>query len=137
MADLTITAANVSPGTNATKETANALAAITAGKVVYKDATTGKFGLADSNSATAGVRTPYGIALNDAAINQPLTVVTSGRVNIGAVVVIGESYYLSDTPGGICPEADLASGEYPSFIGFGTATTTIDVNIKASGVAVP
>lgn len=137
MTDLSITANNVSPASSAIKETLIALEAITAGQVVYKDPTTGKAGLADNNSATAAVREPYGVALNGAQANQPVTVQTGGRLNIGATVAAGESYFLSDTAGAICPEGDLASGEYTSLIGFGVSTTQIDVNIQKSGVAVP
>ena len=47
----------------------------------------------------------------------------------------GVAYYLSDTPGGICPVADLATGEYPTIIGIATSTTVLDVKFHASGVA--
>jgi hypothetical protein len=56
MAALTITAASVLAGSNASTENGTAGATITAGQVVYLDEATGKYGLADCNSATLGVR---------------------------------------------------------------------------------
>lgn len=136
-ANLSITAANVSPGTNAIKKTALALEAITAGQVVYRSAA-GKFGLADNDSATAAIREPYGIAVGNAATNQSVTVVTQGRVNIGAVVVVGTAYFTSSTPGAISgATSDATSGKYPSLVGFAISTTTIDVKLVFPGVAVP
>jgi hypothetical protein len=46
----------------------------------------------------------------------------------------GVAYYLSDTPGGICPVADLGTGEYPSIVGIATSTTVLNVNFQSSGV---
>ena len=47
----------------------------------------------------------------------------------------GVAYYLSDTPGGICPVADLASGEYPTVLGIATSTTVLAFDPQAAGVA--
>lgn len=134
MAELSITSTAVFPGSNAVKEMGLALETLVPGKVVYKDATTDKFGLADSNSATAGIRTPYGVCISGGLANQQVVVQRSGNLNMGAVVVVGESYFLSDTPGGLCPEADLGAGEYVSRIGVGINTTTIKIEISVSGV---
>lgn len=133
--DLSLTAANVVAGSGSTVVAGTAGAAVTAGQVVYRDAATGTWKLADDNSATAAARTPEGIALNGAASGQPLSVLRAGPVTIGATLTAGVAYYLSDTPGGICPVADLASGEYPTIIGIATSTTVLDVKIHASGVA--
>lgn len=135
MSDLSITAANVVPGSDAVVEHGTAGVSITAGQQVYLDSATGKYGLADNNSATAGVRKPRGTALHAAAANQPLAIQRDGSITIGATMTAGVAYYLSDTPGGICPVADLASGEYPSLIGMATSTTVLDLNYQESGVA--
>lgn len=134
MADLTITAANVVKGSDATIEQGTAGATITAGQVVYKDAN-GKYQLADSNSATAAARSPRGIALNDASANQPMAILRSGDITIGATLTAGVAYYLSDTPGGICPVADVGSGEYSVIIGIAESTSVLAVRIQESGVA--
>ncbi|MBZ9973506.1 hypothetical protein LB517_28150 [Mesorhizobium sp. BR1-1-12] len=133
MTDLSITSTGVLVGANASIEHGFAAAAITAGQVVYKDAN-GKFNLADTDSATAIVRKPRGIALNGAAAGQPLAIITKGDVTIGGTLTKGVFYYLSGTPGAICPVADVASGDYPAVIGVATSTTVLSVNIVAPDV---
>jgi hypothetical protein len=135
MADLTITAANVIAGAGSDIEHGTGGATITAGQQVYRDAATGRYLLADSNSATVAARTDRGTALNGCANGQPLAVHKEGPITIGATLTAGVAYYLSDTPGGICPVADVGSGEYSSIIGIATSTTVLNVDIQASGVA--
>jgi hypothetical protein len=135
MTDISITAANVVAVSGAQTTQGFALATITAGQVVYRDATTQNFGLADNNGSTA-TRTPVGIALNGAAANQPLTVLTFGSITIGGTMTAGVAYYLSDTPGGICPVADIGSGETATLIGIATSTSVLKVDINPSGVTI-
>ena len=135
MADLTITAANVVRGSNAKIEHGDAGATITAGQCVYRDTTDGEYKLSDADSGTAAVRSVRGIALNSASDGQPMTILRSGDITIGASVTAGVAYYLSDTPGGIAPVADLATGDYPTLIGIAKSTTVIAVKINESGVA--
>lgn len=134
MADVTVTPANVIAGAGATTKNGTAGATVTAGQAVYLDGTDSKYKLADSNGAAA-LRSPDGIALNGAANGQPLRVLTAGPVTIGATMTAGVAYYLSDTPGGICPVADVGSGEYSSLLGIATSTTVLNVDIQESGVA--
>jgi hypothetical protein len=134
MADLAITAANVVAGNGAKTETGTAGAVITAGQVVYKDAADNKFKLADTDSATAAARSPYGIALHAAAANQPLAVLVSGPITIGAAVAAAVPYFLSGTAGGICPFADVAAGDYTCIIGMGVSATVINVKFQEAGV---
>jgi hypothetical protein len=135
MADISITAANVIAGADAVKETRLAGATVTAGQVVYLAAATDQYGLADSNSATAEVRVARGIALHGASSGQPLTIQRSGSITIGGTLTAGVAYYLSDTPGGVCPVADVGSGEYSTILGIATSASVLAVNIQASGVA--
>lgn len=136
MADLSITAANVVAGGSATTRDGLAGATLTAGQVVYLDSATNTYKLADCDSGTAAVRSPAGIALNGAASGQPVRVLTSGPVTIGATMTAGLAYYLSPTAGGICPVADVLSGDYPVIIGIATSTTVLDVKIHEAGVAI-
>lgn len=135
MADLVITAASVLAGSGAKKVHGTAGATVTAGQVVYLDAATNTYKLADNNSVTAAVRSPAGIALHSAASGQPLTILSAGPITIGATVTAGVAYYLSDTPGGVCPVADLLTGEYPVILGIATSAAIIDVDIQEAGVA--
>ena len=135
MADISITAANVLAGTNSTRKHGTSGATITAGHVVYLEDSSNTWKLADNNSATAAVRTAQGIALNGAASGQPITVLTGGDITIGGTLTAGVAYYLSDTPGGICPVADIGSGEYSCLLGMAISTSVLSVGIKYTGVA--
>lgn len=133
MADLVITAANVTQS-GANVEGGTAGVAVTAGQVVYRDATTRKYLLADNNGTPAAARVPRGIALNNAAINQPLSIALAGPVTIGATLTAGTSYWLSDTAGGICPFADVGSGENSVLVGVATSTGVLKIAFVNSGV---
>lgn len=115
MADLSITASSVAAGSGASFGTVK---------------------LADANSATAAVRTPYGIAISSAASGQPVIVQRAGDITIGATTAAGTIYCLSDTAGGIMPAADLSSGEYVGMLGVGLGSSQIRMHVWASGVAV-
>jgi hypothetical protein len=135
MTDISITAANVVAGATAKKAFGLAGATITAGQWVYLDSVnTGKWQLADSNGAAA-LRRPDGVALNSASVNQPISVATAGPVTIGGTLTAGVAYYMSDTPGGMCPVADVGTGEYACILGIATSATVIDIGIHYSGVA--
>jgi hypothetical protein len=134
MADLVITPANIIPAGDAIKETGLAGVAILAGQTVYKEAATGLFKLADSNSATIEQRTPYGIALNPALTGQSVTVATSGGVGFGAILTAGSFYYQSETPGGIQPVADLSATELVTSLGYATTTSNLQLRIVPTGV---
>jgi hypothetical protein len=135
MTDLSITAASVVAGAGATQARGTAGATITAGEVVYFDSATSTYKLADCDSATAAVRSPRGIALHASLSGQPLAVHTGGPITIGATLTAGVAYYLSATPGGICPVADLTTGDYPVILGIATSTTVLNVDIQEAGVA--
>lgn len=135
MVDLVITAASVVKGSDARTVDGIAGETITAGMAVYLAASTGKWMKADSNSATAEAREAIGIALTGSALNQPIAVQKSGQVTIGATIVAGTAYYLSDTPGGICPLADVGSGEYVCLLGIASSTTVLDLDIQFPNVA--
>ncbi len=133
MADISITAANViSRGKSLPRK---AGATIAQGEVVYADVAAGNCKLADNDSATAAVRSPLGIALNAAANGQPLQVHTKGPIVIGATLIPGLGYYLSGTPGKICPIGDLSTGDYPVFLGFATSATVLDYQPREAGAA--
>lgn len=139
MADLTITAASVVAGTGVPTKTGTAGAAIAAGEVVYLDtATTGKWQLADSDAASAEARgqtSNVGIALNSAAANQPVVVQTGGPITLGSVLTAGQALYLSDTPGKICPLADVTGGDYFVLLGLAASASVLNLDVQYSGVA--
>lgn len=135
MADIAITPANVLAGSGASLVDGVAGATLQAGQVAYRDAAASNCKLADSNAASPAARSPYGIALHGAALGQPVKLHRRGPITIGAVLVPGATYYLSDTPGGICPAADVGSGEYSVIVGIAKSASILDVEFHESGVA--
>lgn len=135
MADLTITATSVVAGDDALTDTGRAGETIAAGKAIYKSSTTKKWMLADSNSATVEARKATHIALNGGALNQPILAQKGGDITLGATLTAGLGYFLSDTPGGICPVGDVGSGEYVCQLGLAKSTTELTVNIQFPNVA--
>jgi hypothetical protein len=135
MADLSITAASVIPGTGAQTRDTTAGATITAGKVVTVDPATSKYVLCDTDHATAALRIAKGIALNGASDGQPLKVQTEGPITLGAVLTAGVAYYASNTAGGICPAADVAT-ERSVLLGIASSSSVLELDIQDSGVTV-
>jgi len=134
MVDLVVTPANVIAGSNAQRLNGVAGVAILAGQLIYKDKTTTKYLLADNNAVDPLARTPLGVALHAASPNQPIALQTSGDITIGATLAAGTDYFLSGTPGGICPRADVVSGMNVTLIGLAKSTTVLAIDIQISGV---
>ena len=135
MADIAITPGNVIAASGATKELGTAGATITAGQIVYKDLTdSDKFKLAINDDVLTAVI--LGVALNGASSGQPLFVHTTGGLNPGETVVVGEIYCCSLSAGGIAPEAEVVGNDFVSVLGIGTTSSSIAVKINNSGVAV-
>ncbi len=134
MADLTITAANVLTQDISAIQTGTAGAAITAGQPVYMDtADGGKMKPAVSSSSVAA--NARGIALHAAANGQPIAYQVGGLITIGATAAVGRIYAVSGTAGGIQPQEDIGTGEFVTILGVAISTSTIAINIFASGVA--
>lgn len=135
MADLSITAASVVPGSDAKTVQGIAGETITQGMAVTKLSTTGKWMKADADHATAELQVAQGIALTGSSLNQPIVVQKSGEITIGATVTPGLGYFLSGlAAGGICLVADVGSGEEVCQIGLATSATEIAIDIQAPGV---
>ncbi len=130
MADISITAANVVK-VSGTAQTNIAGAAITAGQTIYID-TNQKAQLANAvTSATTALAT--GIALCNAALNQPVSwLAAGGDITIGGTVVAGVPYFLSLNNGGICPFADVGTGNRTMLVGIAKNTTDISVLMVTS-----
>lgn len=135
MVDIVITAANVLKGSNARTERGTAGGAINPGQMVYRDANDGKYKLADADGANAAAKAPRGFALNGAADGQPLEIQRSGDITIGGTLTPGITYYLSSNPGGICPVADVGTGENYVVVGIAKSATVLAIGINPSGVS--
>ena len=56
---------------------------------------------------------------------------------VDTTMVVGTSYLVSPTAGGIMPDADRATGSYVTKLGTASTTTQLDLSIVATAVAVP
>ena len=132
MADLTQTPSSVVATAGYKGREVLAGATIVAGNVVYEDGTNGlKLAKGDAVS-TAGVA---GIALNGGGDGQPILICTSGVINVGATMTLGEHYALSaGVAGKIGPVSDLASTNSPTTLGVAITTTTIQLAVNISGI---
>lgn len=137
-ADLVVTAANVVKATVSgyTYRGARGIAGatITAGQVVYKDASdSDKIKLADNDTSSA-TAAAVGIAMHAALAGQPIEYCESGPVSFGAILTAGHIYVLSSTAGAICPHADLAAADYSTRLGWAYSTSILIVDILATGI---
>lgn len=86
---------------------------------------------------STGIRRTNESSWRTALVGQPVRVQTGGRMTIAASGVSkGAAYYASLTAGGICPFADLGSGDFPSMVGIGVSATEIDVVIHNAESAI-
>jgi len=134
MADLIITAGNVLIYDGAEIGHGRAGEAVTAGEAVYQH-TDGKLWLADC--ATAAKANAKGVALNDAATNQPVAYIKKGGLNPGAAVTVGAVYGVTDTGGGIGLISERAAEDYMTILGVASTTSRIDVQLNVSGAKIP
>ncbi len=130
------------PGVGAQTKTYPAGGALTPGQAVYANTAAPVAVLAASCNAKGGSQAAayLGIALNGAAVGQPVSVQLSGLITlpttgVGTVLVVGGSYMLSETAGDICPVADLLTGDFPVFIGFAPNVNQINMTPVLAGVA--
>lgn len=133
MSELVQTAGSVI-GTGTIKR-GTAGATITAGMPVYRDADDGR-ALKACQGDAAGTANCDGIALNGAADGQPLAYQTTGPINLGATLTVGETYVVSDaTAGKIRPIGDLGTGDYVTIVGVATTTSNLALDIENSATA--
>lgn len=134
MTDIVITAANVLPGTDTVIVNGLAGATITQGQVLYLDASTNTWKLADANHATAAIHKASGVALTSASSGQPIAVATGGTITAGGTLTAGSRYYCSGNAGGLAPEADLTTTWEVTLVGIATSASLLKLAFLQSGV---
>lgn len=104
-------------------------AALTIGLSVYKKATDNRWYASDKDVAEDAV--DYGITLSQsAAAGQPVVVAgRKGKLAFGAILTVGESYFVGEAAGGICPSADVGAGEYVRRLGKAVTTSVMDLDV--------
>jgi hypothetical protein len=134
MADISQTAANVKiKSQTVTVQVGQAGEAITQGMPVYLLAADGKYYKADADVLASAAA--VGVALTPAATSGYILFATAGDIDLGATLTVGLGYYVSTGAGGICPIADLSTGDFPTFLGFAQDASTLRLDINAAGVA--
>lgn len=136
MADITITAANVIPSSGARRvlKAIDTAVTVTAGQAVYADATSGKLKLADADALASA--DALGIAETGGGAGQQINVIYEDEaINLGATLVVGETYVVSTTAGGIAPLSDLAAGDFTTVLGIATTAALLKLRVFAGGTA--
>ena len=138
MADLSSTAASVGLICDSGSERKVQVGeAVTQGQPLYLNATDGKHYQCDADD-TAAKAEAVGIALTPAGADGYTVMARyESTLNLGATLVVGETYVLSGTKGGICPIGDLATGDWVTHLGIAITTAHLKMGIKISGVQVP
>lgn len=135
MADRSITASQVIPSSNAAIQKGTAGATITAGQPLYKDADTKE--LHPALNDTLIHATVVGIAANGASDGQPVQYVSRDpalQLGAAAGVAEGDLLVLSGTAGGICPLADVVTGDFLCVIGVGNSDGSINCNFEGGAL---
>jgi hypothetical protein len=129
MTDLSITAASVLWVSGVRPIAGKAGETITPGQTVYLDTTTNTWKLTDGDldaaSLCGGVCLDGGVSSRDIWIAPP-----GAFIQIGATPTAGTIYVCSLTAGGICPWADLASGDYVMVLFVGVASGVVELICK-------
>lgn len=135
MADYSFTAANVTLSSGPQPVDYIAGATITAGQAVYLDTSDNRVKLADADAiATAAA---IGVAAHGASTGQPLKVYGPGSVvAFGGGFTAGVAVYVSPTAGGLCPVADVLSGDSPTIVGLPRSTSLVKIICEASGITI-
>lgn len=133
MANLGINAANVAIDNTTQYTRVQFGEAVVQGQVVYTEPADGKYYKA--RATTVALAAARGIVVTPAPLNGYGLIVTSGNMNLGAALVVGETYVVSATAGLICPIADLVLGNVVTHLGVASSTSIIPVNVSRTGVA--
>lgn len=110
-------------------------ATVTAAQPVYKDTADNEYKLGDADAlATAAVE---GLALtNGYDGKEGLIAVRGSQMNVGATTAAGIPYCVGLAGGDIVPYTDLASGDFPNILFWGTGTAVVTLICEASPVAI-
>lgn len=123
------------PGTDAEIQYHANAVAIEVGQDVYIDAADGER-LKLASTASLATSNVHGIAISKANVaNQRVGVVTNGPVENCASGTEGQFLHVSDTPGSLCPEADLGPGDFGASVGYRATATIFIVKKVITGVA--
>jgi hypothetical protein len=136
LADLSITAASVKLKSNVKPPIIVQVGeSVAQGQPGYSKTTdAGKYWRADAD--TSGEAAAAGVFMTAAATNGYAMFAPPGCViDLGATLVVGQIYVVSVNAGGSAPYSDLASGDFVTIVGIASAADSIELVMKATGVA--
>jgi hypothetical protein len=136
MANLSVTAANVAMAGPGRVRVVQVGEGVTQGQPGYLLTSDSKYYQADANASATTARA-VGVFLTAASTNG-YAVFAEGAgltINLGATLVVGETYCVSATKGAICPIADLTTGDFPCLIGTAITTSALVTLFSFAGVA--
>ena len=126
MADITVTEANVRvKAGDVQTSVVQAGEAIARGQSVYLSSN--KYYLAD-NSVDLATAAAVGVSLTSCVTNGYFVIVTKGDMDVGATLVVGEVYIVTDTAGGIGPIGDVLTTQFTTPLGHAKDAATLEVN---------
>lgn len=133
MADLSITAANFVPGSNAKYKQGVAGETVTQGQPLYVKSSDNRLYKADAD-ASAETALVVGIAANAGSAGQVIDYVyEDDDLTVGATMTMANVYVTSGVAGGIAPFADFANGDYLTVILVPKSTTKAVLKLVAAG----
>lgn len=109
-------------------------ATVAAGNPLYVDSADNLSKLADSNASAATAAAKY-IAITPGVSGGFGLVAKGGSIIlVGTTMVVGETYYVSQTAGSIIATNELATGDYVTRLGTASSATQLDLAIQATGI---
>jgi len=133
MADITVTAANVKATSNSSAVLVQFGEAVTQGEPVYLKAADSKYWLCDNVAAASAAA--VGIALTPNIADGYGFIQTTGSIDLGATLVVGTTYVVAGTAGGIAPEIDIGTTEFVSILGVASSAALLRMDISNTGIA--
>ncbi len=134
MADLAPTVGSVFAAAGSVNKIRTAAVAIAQGEAYYLDsATSDQARLSDADASDAA-SVCKGIALSACAASQKFVGLEKGDIDMGATLVVGETYVVSGTAGNIAPIGDLANPDRLTIVGLATSTSNLETIFKSTQV---
>lgn len=135
MAALSITVGNVGIGTDSVD-----VRAVQVGEAVTQGApgriSANKYYLCNNSTTTDAAATCIFMGPASADGDYVLALF-SGRWKVGATVTVGQTYVVGNNDGELAPISDLTTGDYVTILGIADTSSTIVLDINASGVVKP
>ncbi len=126
MADVSLTASQVTWSSGVAPIIGTAGETITEGMPVYLSTSDNRYYKCDADVEASSIIA--GVALSNAVAGRPMVIAPPGAViNVGATLTAGTYYCASTTAGGVAPETDLTSGKWPTILYIGNGTAVHEV----------